>query len=311
MTFAEPMGDDAMDEAARASRRGCRSRSTRTTSGTSTTRSRSRWTRCACRPADADVDEALGRREAPRRAVPRAARGAGHAAARRADEPPRRRKRRVARAVSRTSFPGTVVAVTHDRYFLDNVAELDSRARSRLRHSVRGQLHVAGSSRSGRASQQEEKTESARQRTLAARARVGAHGAARAAGEEQGAHPEVRGARARRTRPRRSLQHEIVIPPPPRLGNDVVIAKDLQEGVRRQAAVRRPVVLAAARRHRRHHRAERRRQDDAVPDDRRPGEAGRRLAEGRRDGAARVRRSEPRRSTATRRRGRRSRAGRS
>ena len=37
-------------------------------------------------------------------------------------------------------YPGTVVAVTHDRYFLDNVAGLDPRARPRPRLPVRGQL---------------------------------------------------------------------------------------------------------------------------------------------------------------------------
>ena len=43
--------------------------------------------------------QAVGRREAARRAVPPAAVQARHAAARRADQPPRRRKRRLARAV--------------------------------------------------------------------------------------------------------------------------------------------------------------------------------------------------------------------
>ena len=37
-------------------------------------------------------------------------------------------------------YHGTVVAVTHDRYFLDNVAQLDPRARPRHGHPVRGQL---------------------------------------------------------------------------------------------------------------------------------------------------------------------------
>ena len=37
------------------SRRSCRTRSTPSTAGTSTASSRSRWTRCACPPADADV----------------------------------------------------------------------------------------------------------------------------------------------------------------------------------------------------------------------------------------------------------------
>ena len=38
------------------------------------------------------------------------------------------------------AYPGAILIVTHDRYFLDNVAELDSRTRPRPRHPVRGQL---------------------------------------------------------------------------------------------------------------------------------------------------------------------------
>ena len=89
-------------------------------------------------------------------------------------------------------FPGTVVAVTHDRYFLDNVAgwilELDRGYGIPYEGNYTSWLEQKKSRLAT-----EEKTESARQRTLAARARVGAHGAARATGQEQGAHPEVRG----------------------------------------------------------------------------------------------------------------------
>ena len=43
------------------------------------------------------------------------------------------------------NYPGAILIVTHDRYFLDNVTELDSRTRSRQGHSLRGQLlGVAG-----------------------------------------------------------------------------------------------------------------------------------------------------------------------
>ena len=46
-------------------------------------------------------------------------------------------------------YPGTVVAVTHDRYFLDNVAQLDSGAGPWSRHSLGRQLLVlAGAERS-------------------------------------------------------------------------------------------------------------------------------------------------------------------
>jgi ATPase subunit of ABC transporter with duplicated ATPase domains len=60
-------------------------------------------------------------------------------------------------------FPGTVVAVTHDRYFLDNVAGVDSGAES-WRQDSYGELR-RWRNRSGRA-WREEKQASARQRTL-------------------------------------------------------------------------------------------------------------------------------------------------
>ena len=40
------------------------------------------------------------------------------------------------------NYPGAILIVTHDRYFLDNVDELDPRARPRQGHSLRGQLFV-------------------------------------------------------------------------------------------------------------------------------------------------------------------------
>ncbi len=125
-------------------------------------------------------------------------------------------------------FPGTIVAVTHDRYFLDNVAgwilELDrghgipwegnysswlEQKQERLRH--------------------EEKAESRRQRTLARelewvrmspRARQ-AKGKARLAAYEQLLQQDVE---------KRAETAEIVIPPGPRLGDVVVVAKDLKKG---------------------------------------------------------------------------------
>ncbi len=37
-------------------------------------------------------------------------------------------------------YPGTILIVTHDRYFLDDITSLDPRARPRPRHPLRGQL---------------------------------------------------------------------------------------------------------------------------------------------------------------------------
>jgi sulfate-transporting ATPase len=124
-------------------------------------------------------------------------------------------------------FTGCVVAVTHDRYFLDNVAgwilELD-RGRgipyegnyTRWLEQKKTRLAV------------EEKTESARQRTLqhelewvrmAPRARQAKNKARIQKFEELASEQQFE----------RIAQNEIQIPPPPRLGNDVVIADDLKK----------------------------------------------------------------------------------
>ncbi len=58
-----------------------------------------------CPPGDAEVTQAVGRREAPRGTDTPAAVEARHPAARRADQPSRRRKRRLARALPRRTTP--------------------------------------------------------------------------------------------------------------------------------------------------------------------------------------------------------------
>ena len=93
-------------------------------------------------------------------------------------------------------YPGTVVAVTHDRYFLDNVAgwilELD-RGRG---IPVGRQLLVVARAEAERLAQ-EEKAETQAAADARARARVDPHVAARAPGEGQGAPERLRGAAAR------------------------------------------------------------------------------------------------------------------
>ena len=187
-------------------------------------------------------------------------------------------------------FPGTVVAVTHDRYFLDNVAkwilELDRGAgipyEGNYSVVARAEAHAA---RAGREA-------GVRAPAIAASASSSGCGMApRARQAKSKARIQKYEELAASDTFEKVSQNEIVIPPPPRLGNDVVIAKDVRKSLRRQAAVRESDVLAAARRNRRSDRAERRRQDDAVPDDHRRGEAGSADDDGRRHGADRVRRS--------------------
>ena len=124
-------------------------------------------------------------------------------------------------------FPGTVVAITHDRYFLDNVAkwilELDRGKGVPYEGNYSGWLEQK---------QQrlalEEKQASARQKTLqkelewvrmSPKARQ-AKSKARLQAYEQ---------LASEAQNDRVMQNEIIIPPAPRLGNDVVRAKGLKK----------------------------------------------------------------------------------
>jgi len=124
-------------------------------------------------------------------------------------------------------FPGCVVAVTHDRYFLDNVAgwilELD-RGRG---IPYQGNYSAWLDQKKTRLAQ-EEKTESARQRTLE-RELEWVRMAPRARQAKSKARVQKFEELAQRETADKVLQHEIVIPPPPRLGNEVVNAKDLRK----------------------------------------------------------------------------------
>ena len=97
-----------------------RRRSKRPTPGASTRSWSTRWTRCACRRPTPTCRRSPAASAAASRCAACCS-PARPAAARRADQPPRRRVGRLARA-HLAEYRGAVVAVTHDRYFLDNVA---------------------------------------------------------------------------------------------------------------------------------------------------------------------------------------------
>jgi energy-dependent translational throttle protein EttA len=124
-------------------------------------------------------------------------------------------------------FPGTIVAVTHDRYFLDNVAgwilELDRGAGIPWEGNYSSWLD-----QKRKRLESEEKTESARQRTLARelewvraspRARQAKSKARLAAYDEMLAEEQQK----------REDTIEIAIPPGPRLGDVVVKAEHLRK----------------------------------------------------------------------------------
>ena len=189
-------------------------------------------------------------------------------------------------------FPGTVVAITHDRYFLDNAAEwileLDRGSGIPYKGNYSTWLEQkeaaprAGAEDRGRAHQGDEEG-----------ARVGAPEPEGPPGQEQGAPGALRGALRRRVpeaqRDQRDL-HPGRRAARPR-GDRV---RERQQELRRPAADRRPQLQGAGRRDRRHHRPERRRQVDAVPHDRRQGEARQRHRQDRPDREDGVRRAEPR-----------------
>ena len=99
-------------------------------------------------------------------------------------------------------YPGTVVAVTHDRYFLDNVAgwilELDRGRGIPWRGNYSSWLE-----QKRMRLEQEEKSESARQKALARELEWVRSSPAGAAGQEQGAPRQLRAPGGRGGRPRR------------------------------------------------------------------------------------------------------------
>jgi ATP-binding cassette ChvD family protein len=125
-------------------------------------------------------------------------------------------------------FPGTVVAITHDRYFLDNAAEwileLDRGAGVPWKGNYSSWLD-----QKQRKLATEEKHASARQRTLerelewvrmSPRGRQAKSKARLSAYEALVAEEEKADERG----------HEILIPPAPRLGDEVVIARGVSKG---------------------------------------------------------------------------------
>ena len=162
-------------------------------------------------------------------------------------------------------YPGTVIAVTHDRYFLDNVAgwilELDRGYGIPFEGNYTSWLEQKKERLAN-----EEKAETKRQKTLehelewirmAPRARQ-AKSKARVARYEELLSAEHEKA---------SEDLEIYIPPGPRLGKLVLEAENLTKAFEDRDPHRRPFVPGAARRHRGSHRPERRGEDDAPPDD--------------------------------------------
>ncbi len=126
-------------------------------------------------------------------------------------------------------FPGTVVAITHDRYFLDNVAgwilELDRGAGIPWKGNYSSWLE-----QKGKRLQDEEKQESSRQRQLARELEW-----VRAAPKARQAKSKARVAAyeellSRADTERKEDAIDIQIPNGPRLGDDVIVADGMSKG---------------------------------------------------------------------------------
>src|SRR4026209_2951829 len=122
-------------------------------------------------------------------------------------------------------FPGTDVAVTHDRYFLDNVAKWILELDRGYGIPWEGNYTSWLEQKKNRLAT-EEKQQSARQRTLEHELEW-VRMAPRARQAKSKARIQKYEELASEKQEERIAQNEIVIPPAPRLGNDVVIAENL------------------------------------------------------------------------------------
>ena len=169
-------------------------------------------------------------------------------------------------------FPGTVVAVTHDRYFLDNAAEwileLDrgygipwKGNYSSWLEQKEARLRDEAKQEAARMKAMKKELEWVRQNPKGRQAKS----KARLARFEELSSYEYQ---------KRNETQEIFIPVAERLGDEVIEFKDVCKGYGDRLLIDNLSFNVPARRDRRHHRPERRRQVDAVPDDHRHGKAG-------------------------------------
>ncbi len=164
-------------------------------------------------------------------------------------------------------YAGTVIAVTHDRYFLDNVAgwilELDRGAR----HSVERQLLVLAGTEAGSVCEQRREDGNAAAED-ARSANWNGSACRRKAGTPKARRASMRTKRCSAAKRRSGRRISKSTSRPARAsGRSSSKPTVSQEAYGDTAADRRHEVPSAARRHRRRHRPERRRQDDALPHD--------------------------------------------
>ncbi len=169
-------------------------------------------------------------------------------------------------------YPGTVIAVTHDRYFLDNVAgwilELDRGEGIPWKGNYSSWLEQKQNRL-----RQEEKTESERQKTLERELewiRMSPKGRHAKSKARISAYEALLGQEGENS----AKDLEIYIPPGPRLGDVVIEARQVGKGYGDQFLIEDLSFMIPPGANRGDHRTQWGREDDAVPDDHRPGEPG-------------------------------------
>jgi sulfate-transporting ATPase len=185
-------------------------------------------------------------------------------------------------------FTGTVVAITHDRYFLDNAAEWILELDRGPAFPTRATTATWLEQKEARL-EQEQKGEDARAKAMKKELEWSRQNPKAPPGQEQGAPGPLRGTVGLRI-PEAQRDAGDLHPRGRAPGQRGDRVQERQQVLRRPPADRQPELQGARRRHRRHHRPQRRGQVDAVQDDRRQGEARQRRGQDRPDGADGLRR---------------------
>ena len=155
------------------------------------------------------------------------------------------------------NYPGAVLAVTHDRYFLDHVAEWICEVDRGHLYPYKGNYSTYLETKAARAAAQGQREERLAKRIAAELDWVRSSPKARQAkNKARLARYEEMEAEARASR--KVDYTDIRIPLGPRLGSKVLVAEHLHEGVRRPRPHRRPLLHPAAQRHRGRDRPQRR-----------------------------------------------------
>ncbi len=189
-------------------------------------------------------------------------------------------------------YKGAILAVTHDRYFLDNVAEWILELDRGRAYPYEGNYSTYLEKKAERIAVAGPQGRQAAE-AAAGRAGLGAVGRQGPAGQEQGPAGALRGDGRRGGEDPQARLRGDPDPDRPAAGQRRGRGRAPRQGLRGPTAHQGPVVHTAPQRHRRRHRPQRCRQDHAVQDHRRPRAARQRHGQDRRDRQAELRRPEP------------------